>query len=306
MGNQEQLHLALFYEDEQEYIDGITQFVASALDAGEPVAAAVPPERGALLRSRLNDFADRVRILDMFELGRNPARIIPAVEALLAEHGGGCLHYVGEPVWPGRSPEEIREATRHEALVNLAWPHAPIRLLCPYDAVGLGADALEGAERTHPCVIRHGEYVASNLYGGPAIPHGCDDPLHTPPVEARSMSFGIDDLFRLRRVVGQVAGQAGLSADRTEDLMLVTSELSTNAIRHGDGTGVLHVWSADREVICQVQDRGQIADLMAGRRPPIPRSIGGLGLWMVNQLCDLVELRSGEQGTTVRAHVSLN
>lgn len=304
--NHEQLHLALFYEDEQEYLDGIMQFIAPALDAGEPVAVAVPPERRRLLRGRLNGSSAKVQMLDMFELGRNPARIIPAVESLLAEHGGARLHYVGEPVWQGRSPEEIREATRHEALINLAWPEAPIRVMCPYDAVSLGADVLEDAERTHPFVIHHGELVASSLYAGPAIPHGCDEPLQAPPPQARSISFGIDDLFKLRSVVGEVANDAGLGADRSADLMLVTSELSTNAIRHGDGTGLLHAWSWDREVVCQVKDRGRIADPMAGRRPPVPRSIGGLGLWMVNQLCDLVEIRSGEQGTTVRAHVRLD
>jgi len=26
-------------------------------------------------------------------------------------------------------------------------------------------------------------------------------------------------------------------------------------------------------------------------------------LWLVNQVCDLVELRSGEDGTTVRMHM---
>jgi hypothetical protein len=30
--------------------------------------------------------------------------------------------------------------------------------------------------------------------------------------------------------------------------------------------------------------------------------MGGFGLWMVNQLCDLVEVRTGEAGSTVRAH----
>jgi anti-sigma regulatory factor (Ser/Thr protein kinase) len=299
-GCQSHDHVALFYEGEQEYLDGVAQFAAPALDAGEPVVAAVPPERGRLL----HDSSSAVRILDMFELGRNPARIIPEVEALLAEYGGARLHVIGEPVWQGRSPEEIREVTRHEALVNLAWRDARIRSLCPYDAAALGPQVLDGAERTHPCVIRHGRGARSRLYSGGAIPSGCEQPLQLPPDSARSMRFGIDDLFKLRSMVGEIAHDAGLGDDRTADLMLVTSELSTNAIRHGDGTGVLHAWRAGRGVVCQVKDHGQIADPMAGRRRPVPRGTGGLGLWMVNQLCDLVEVRSGKRGTTVRAHVS--
>src|SRR5437879_10711221 len=104
------------------------RFVEPALEAGEPVAIAVPGPRAELLRESFNGHA--VELFDMIELGRNPARIIPAVESMLATHDGRLLHYVGEPIWAGRSHEEIREATRHEALINLAWPGAHIRVLC--------------------------------------------------------------------------------------------------------------------------------------------------------------------------------
>ena len=32
--------------------------------------------------------------------------------------------------------------------------------------------------------------------------------------------------------------------------------------------------------------------------------VGGLGLWLANQLCDLVQVRSSPEGTAVRVHVS--
>lgn len=78
-----QLHLALFYENEREYLDGIMRFIGPALEAGEPIAAALPPDRARVLREGLNGSAERVTILDVLDLGRNPARIIPAVERLL-------------------------------------------------------------------------------------------------------------------------------------------------------------------------------------------------------------------------------
>ena len=34
--------------------------------------------------------------------------------------------------------------------------------------------------------------------------------------------------------------------------------------------------------------------------------LGGQGLWVVNQVCDLVELRSGRTGTTVRLQMRLH
>jgi hypothetical protein len=52
----------------------------------------------------------------MAELGRNPARIIPEVIAFAQSHRGQDVCCVAEPVWPGRTAEEMVEAVRHEAL----------------------------------------------------------------------------------------------------------------------------------------------------------------------------------------------
>jgi Histidine kinase-like ATPase domain len=65
------------------------------------------------------------------------------------------------------------------------------------------------------------------------------------------------------------------------------------------------VWSHPGSVVCQVEDGGHIVDPLAGRRLPRPHVAGGLGLWTVNQLCDLVEVRTSAEGTTVRVHASL-
>jgi anti-sigma regulatory factor (Ser/Thr protein kinase) len=300
------VHQALFYENEREYLDGVLGFITPALDAEEPVAAAVPPGRGELLRDALNGTAADVEILDMYELGRNPSRIIPAVEQMLAKHAGARLHYIGEPIWPGRSEEEIREATKHEALINLAWPGAPIRVLCPYDAVGLEPHVLADAERTHPCLIRGGAEVPSPAYDGPAIPFGSDEALAPPPPEAISLAFGLEDLPSARMLVLDQATRIGLATQRTEDLVLAVNELATNAVRHGQGGGVLQMWNHRGKLVCQIEDRGYITDLLAGRRMPAPDSAGGMGLWLVNQLCDLVEVRSFADGTTVRVHAALD
>jgi hypothetical protein len=54
----------------------------------------------------------------------------------------------------------------------------------------------------------------------------------------------------------------------------------------------------------QFADTGVIEDPLVGRRmPPADRS-GGRGVWLMNQLSDLVELRSGPPtGTVVRIHM---
>jgi len=87
--------------------------------------------------------------------------------------------------------------------------------------------------------------------------------------------------------------------------VLAVSELAANTWRHTDAGGTVHIWAADGEVLCQVHDSGHVGDPLAGRRRPIPDAGRGQGLWVVNQLCDLVELRTGSTGTTIRLHIRL-
>jgi anti-sigma regulatory factor (Ser/Thr protein kinase) len=299
-------HLALFYADTDEYAEGVLGFVRPGLDAGEPVAIAVPPSKAALLRERLGGAAEEIEMLDMFELGRNPARIIPKVHAMLASSSGRLLHYVGEPIWQGRTPEEIREATRHEALINLAWPGAPIRILCPYDTAGLDAAVLADAEQTHPWLIRDGHGFASPGYHGPSVPSGCEQPLPEPPPGSAAMFFDLSDLGEVRAFAKDRASDAGLAGDRIGDFVLAVNEIATNSIKHAGAGGVVRVWTSTDEIVCQVEDPGHIGDPLAGRHLLAAGAAGGIGLWMVNQLCDLVEVRTtAGDGTKIRLHSRL-
>ena len=88
--------------------------------------------------------------------------------------------------------------------------------------------------------------------------------------------------------------------------MLAVSEVAANTLRHTRAGGMLHVWRTRDSLICQLDDQGRITDPLAGRRPPSLSTLGGQGLWVVNQVCDLVELRSGPAGTSVRLHMRLS
>lgn len=113
------------------------------------------------------------------------------------------------------------------------------------------------------------------------------------------------DLSEVRALVLKHARDAGLTEARADDLVLAVSEVAANTLRHTQSQGTLTIWHTPEEIICETHDTGTIADPLAGRRRPAPDALGGHGLWLVYQLCDLVELRSDEAGTTVRMHMSV-
>ena len=130
-------HEAFLWRGRAEYVAGLVPFVLEGLDAGETVLVGVTPEHGRWLTDELGPRAAEIMLVDLRWLARNPARIIPALQQYLdASCGEGRpARGIGEPIWPDRTPEEVRESELNEALLNLAIdPDLPFWLVCPYDA----------------------------------------------------------------------------------------------------------------------------------------------------------------------------
>ena len=140
----------------------------------------------------------------------------------------------------------------------------------------------------------------------PAMPPPrCNRALPRPPAHAETLDYRAD-LGPVRSFVASRAKCAGLTPPRIPDLVLAISELAGNTLRHTDGGGTVQVWRTREEIICQVADTGQIADPLARHRAPSDELLGGNGLWLVNQVCDLVQSRTGQAGTTTRLHMRLH
>ena len=301
-------HEALLYAGEVDFLTGTLPFLREGIAAGEPVLVVVSATKIGLLRSALGGDADRVAFADMAEVGANPARIIPAWRDFVANFdGGGYARGIGEPVWVQRTPAELAECQRHETLLNLAFAGVPAWwLLCPYDTSTLGPEVLAEARRSHPFVSQGGAAALSADYRGldqAAEPFAA--PLPDPPGRPPELGFGPGSLARLRALVAQHGAAAGLGPARTADLVLAVDEVATNSLRHGGGRGTLRIWREPGAVVCEVRDAGRIEDPMVGRERPALDRDGGRGLWMVNQLCDLVQLRTFPAGAVVRLHLYL-
>src|ERR1700758_1400112 len=130
-----------------------------------------------------------------------------------------------------------------------------------------------------------------------------DGPLSTPPDDAEGLRIGAG-LAQVRKFTAARARQAGLPPRRVNDLVIAVAELAANTLVHTSGPGTLTIWVTDDEIICQVHDQGQITNPHAGMARPAPDAPGGgRGLWVVYQVCDQVEISTGQAGTTVRVHM---
>jgi len=297
-------HEALLYRGDDEFVAGTVPFIREGLDAGQPVMVAVIAPKIERLRLELGDYADRVDFVDMAALGGNPAKIIPAWRDFVDEHAanGQPIRGIGEPIWAGRRAPEVLECQLHEALLNLAVdPDTPLWLRCPYDVGQLEGDILAEAQRSHPVLVAEANYTGSTLYGG--IHHASasfDHELAEPTVAVVELAFDASGLPAVRDVVTGRATLLEIDRDKVSDLALAVHELATNSLRHGGGRGVLRVWQEPEALVCEVHDAGRVEDPLVGRRIPSTRQEGGRGVWMANNLCDLVQMRSSETGTTVR------
>jgi anti-sigma regulatory factor (Ser/Thr protein kinase) len=119
------------------------------------------------------------------------------------------------------------------------------------------------------------------------------------------LAFTRDQLRDVRQFVSDHARAAGTGERRAADFTLAVSEVAANSVRHGGGGGTVRMWREPDGLLCEVHDEGQMHDLLAGRLRPALADIGGRGLWLVNHLCDLVQIRSSGGGTVVRLHLAL-
>jgi anti-sigma regulatory factor (Ser/Thr protein kinase) len=300
-------HEALLYAGDEGFVAATLPFIRAAVAAREPILVVVAAAKIDRLRARLGDDAAHVTFEDMAGVGTNPARIIPAWRAFVDGHAapGRRLRGIGEPIWAGRTAAELVECQRHECLLNLAFADASdFWLACPYDVAALDTEVIDRVEDSHPVLVRDGTAHASHAcLDDAAVAAPFADPLPEPPAGVREVPFDGHTLFGLRALVVAHATGAGVDELRAGDLVLAVHELATNSVRHGGGQGVLRMWHDRDAVICEVRDGGRIVHPLAGRERPDSDQLGGHGLWLINQLCDLVQIRSFATGGVVRLHV---
>jgi anti-sigma regulatory factor (Ser/Thr protein kinase) len=294
-------HEALLYDSSRQFVERTSAFIREGLDLGEAVLTVVDAGKIDRLRTALGDDSRHVEFADMAEVGRNPALIIQAWRDFAGRRAEGeSIRGIGEPISATRSEAALVECHIHESLLNVAFERdTDFWLLCPYDTASLPDPVIERAMGNHDFACDHDGEVA--LYTTSRF--GTAPPLPDPPGAVASVAFDETSLHTLRRFVDAEARGAGVDGARVDDLVVAASEIATNSVVHGGGPGRAVVWTDGESFVSEFRGLGQISDPLAGRLRPDPGQVHGYGLWLANQFCDLVQIRSGEAGTTVRLHV---
>ncbi|GAA4796031.1 sensor histidine kinase [Actinomycetospora chlora] len=302
-------HAALFYDDDDHLATGVVASVRAGLEAEEAVVVVLADSHLTRVRDVLGDDAGAVVLQEARRLGRNPARLVPALHTFLAEHPGRRVRAIGEGLWSGRPAEEIAAHLQHDALTNVAFADRPVTMLCPYDTRVIDADGAADARAAHPLLVEDGTTVPNATYGDPVkLAEAVTGPLADPPEDGETLLFRAPLGPRtVRRAVADHAAAAGLAPDRVADLCLAVHEVAVNTVVHTDGAGILSLWHTDDRVVVEIQDGGYVDDPLVGRHPPGPEDGRGYGLFLTHRLCDFVRMQSTrDAGTVVRMTMYLD
>jgi hypothetical protein len=156
-------HQVLLYGDDDSFLAATVPFLAEGAARSEAVLAVTTARNIEVLREWLGGAADRVSFAEAEPWYSSPVSALHSYRAFLDEQAQSApwARIVGEPVWAGRSQEEIRVWNQYESLVNLAFGSMPVSVLCPYDERSVDPDIVSTARLTHPRILE-GDAVADN------------------------------------------------------------------------------------------------------------------------------------------------
>ncbi|MGM1065035.1 anti-sigma factor RsbA family regulatory protein [Saccharothrix sp. Mg75] len=297
-------HSAAYYASDDELLSAAVPFLLDGLALGEPVVVSLAPERAGLVRAELPRTAGVV-FTETDDLYARPASAIKSYRELMARFvAGGArgIRIVGE-IPPAALTTSWDWWARYESAVNHAYDDFPLRSMCAYDTRTTPRRVLDDVARTHPLTAAPGggRRVDDRYVPPPSFLAEPRPPAPLPIQSAAPLaSLVVTTSAGARQAVLDVGGP-GLPEAEWEDLLLSVSEVVTNALRHGRPPVRLEVWADRDQVVVSVHDTGDgPADPFAGLVPAPGRDLGGLGLWLVHQLCAHVALHRDGTGFTVR------
>jgi MEDS: MEthanogen/methylotroph, DcmR Sensory domain len=304
-------HQACIYGSDERFLAMAMPFLDAGLSLGEPVLAVTTPANLELVSTAMGARGGDLDYAESAFFGRRPAQRVAAFHRYwkrrAAPRGVSRVRILAEPVWAGRSSREIAAWTRMESALNVALASTAISMICPYDERILPPAILATACRTHPEAVDGPVTSPCPEYVDPAdFARSCDaSPLPAPPPGAAEFQVA-GDLRGLRRFVAGRALAHGLTGERTGMLVLAAGEVAAYLRNQAPGTAAVRMWEQPGAVVCDFRQPrpGGGSDPFLGLRPAELEPGPGDGLWLAAQICDWMDMRSGDDGSVIRLHVA--
>ena len=294
-------HEAVLYSTPDELAERLVPRLLPSLDGGAPVVAVLDAPTRAEVRRVLGAAAERVEFPEPAAVHRVPPFTVAARWARLSRRvttATGRATVVGQHV-EGLPGCTANHWARLDIALNVAVVGLPITVLCPYRA---DDRELARVEATHARLDTATGLVSSGTYR-PPVEALVEYPPPPPPElgpPAAELAFSADHLGDLRHLVAEVAGRGATTPDRVADLVLAVNEIGSNSIEHGPGDGQLRLWVTDESVVAEIADGGTANLPFPGMVAPPAAGDRGRGLWLASELCDVLQVWSGGEGTVIR------
>jgi anti-sigma regulatory factor (Ser/Thr protein kinase) len=297
-------HSLFVYDDDDRMVEKMAPFLRSGLADGERVVVVLDRRKWERLAGALGSDADKALYIERDTFYTRP-------EAALAGYDGTLRRFVRDGASAirvfGELPRCATDAQcnlwlTYEAILNRAFEHHPVWVMCGYDTREVPGPLLDGALDTHPEVLTE-DWGRSPHYHEPEevvrsrtpTPAPLAD-LHMLPLDGGPRGF--------REVLSAELEAAAVSELEAGNMLVAAEEVLANAQRHGGETLSVQVGRVGDRFVCEVSDDGPgIDDPLAGFLPPRPGHAEGAGLWVARQLTRQLELVPSPQGASVRLWV---
>jgi anti-sigma regulatory factor (Ser/Thr protein kinase) len=297
-------HNLSIYDDDGDLSDRSGPFLESGVEAGDAVIAVVDQRKWALLRELLGPACEPISYVDRDAFYTRPEDALFAYDArvrhLVAAGAPSVRVWAEFPVFT--SPEQADAWIAYEAILNHAFAHDPVQIICGYDAREHSDAVLDGAAHTHPQML--GDAWSDNpQYHDPAqvVRALTPDPAALPALRRLAVPT---DGTALRRTLLREMEVDGVPALEAENLLVAASEILANADRHGNGVSGLRVGRVEGRFVLELADHGAgIQDPLTGYLPPRAGHGAGAGVWVARQLTSRLEFVSSPDGFATRLWV---
>jgi anti-sigma regulatory factor (Ser/Thr protein kinase) len=297
-------HTLFVYGHDQELAERGGRFLQDGLDEGGATIMVVDDRKRELLHDALGSDGGRVRFIDCHAHYTRPEAALADYDLTLRQlvrDGAPHVRLFAElPVL--EDPGEYRRWTAYEAIVNRAFAHHPVSIICGYDTRAVPADVVEDMRRTHPCLLVD-PLADSPVYQEPAEVVRSLAAASAPVMGLAMLDFD-GDVSALRRELRALMAQASVAPADADAMLLAADEVLANAERHGGGVRELRAGAVDGRFVFEISDSGPgFDDALAGYMPPTPVSGDGVGLWVARQVTRRLDLEPSGDGFTVRLWV---